>query len=68
MANAEGSLRKPDDTRETFKTDAEGFTAAVTGPGRYAVWLRHTVAQPGEFEGKKYAEAKHYATLIVDVK
>jgi uncharacterized GH25 family protein len=68
VANAEGSVRLPDGKKEAVTTDAEGYTAPFTGPGRYAAWLRHTETKAGEYEGKKYTEAKHYATLVVDVK
>ncbi len=68
VENAEGSLTRPDGKKEALKTDKDGFTAAFEATGRYAAYLRHTEAKPGEHEGKKYAEAKHYATLVVDVK
>jgi len=68
IENAEGSVTRPDGKKEPLKTDKDGFTAAFEATGRYAAHLRHTEAKPGEHEGKKYAEAKHYATLVVDVK
>ena len=68
VENAEGSLTRPDGKKEALKTDKDGFTAAFEPTGRYAATLRHTEAKAGEYEGKKYAEAKHYATLVVDVK
>ena len=68
VENGEGSVTRPDGKKEPIKTDKDGFTAAFEATGRYAAHLRHTEAKPGEYEGKKYAEAKHYATLVVDVK
>ena len=68
VADAEGSVLKPDGTKEKVKTDKDGFTPAFDATGRYAVWLRHTEAKAGEHDGKKYEEIKHYATLVADVK
>lgn len=68
VENGEGSVTRPDGKVEALKTDKDGFTAAFEATGRYAASLRHTEAKPGEHEGKKYAEAKHYATLVADVK
>ncbi len=68
VENGEGTVTRPDGKKEPLKTDKDGFTAAFEATGRYAAHLRHTEAKPGEYEGKKYAKAKHYATLVVDVK
>ena len=68
VADAEGSVLLPDGKKEKLTTDKDGCTAAFAGAGRYAVWLRHTVAKAGESDGKKYDEVKHYATLVADVK
>lgn len=68
VADAEGSALLPDGTKEKLKTDKEGFTAEFAVNGRVAIWLRHTIAKAGDHDGKKYEEAKHYATLVADVK
>ena len=68
VADAEGSVLKPDGSKEKVKTDKDGFTTAFDAIGRYAVWLRHTEARAGEHDGKKYEEIKHYATLVADAK
>jgi uncharacterized GH25 family protein len=68
VADAEGSLLKPDGTKAKVKTDAQGRTEAIAGTGRFALWLRKIEAKPGEHAGTNYDEAKHYATLVVDVK
>ena len=49
------------------KKDKHGFTKEFTGAGRYGVWVKYTDATPGVLDGKKYDEARHYATLVVDV-
>jgi len=64
VADAEGSIALPDGKKEKLKTDKEGFTAGFAGTGNYGLWLRHAVAKPGELDGKKYKEEKHYATLV----
>lgn len=47
-------------------TDKDGLTEAYPAKGRYGAWGKDTVAKPGELDGKKYDEARHYATLVVD--
>lgn len=68
VAESEGSVLLPDGKKEKVKTDKDGYTAAFAGSGRFAMWLRHTEVKAGEHDGKKYAEVKHYATLVADVK
>ena len=67
VADAEATVILPDGKKEKAKTDAEGYTKEFAGGGRYGVWVRATDAKPGELDGKKYDEARHYATLVVDV-
>lgn len=67
VAGSEGSVLLPDGTKEKLTTDKDGYTAAVAGTGRFAVWLRHAEAKAGEHDGKKYEEVRHYATLVADV-
>ncbi len=64
LADAAGSILLPDGKKEALKTDKQGWTAGFSGKGRYGLWLRHTIAQPGEHAGKKYSEERHYATLV----
>ncbi len=45
-------------------TDKDGLTEAYPAKGVYGAWAKDTVAKPGEFGGKKYDEARHYATLV----
>ncbi|MBU6217241.1 MAG: DUF4198 domain-containing protein, partial [Acidobacteria bacterium] len=68
LAGAEVFLRKPGaEATETVKTDDAGHTPACAEAGRYAVVARKLDATPGEHDGKKYEEERHYATLVVDV-
>lgn len=53
---------------QTLRTDAQGeFTLPLASPGLYAVRARHIESKAGEHDGKKYEEARHYATLVFRV-
>lgn len=65
VADVEVTVIKPDGTKEKMKTDKDGFTSAVPAKGRYGAWARHFESKSGEHDGKKYDEARHYATLVV---
>jgi len=67
VADAEATVILPDGKKEKAKTDKDGFTKEFAGAGRYGVWVRFTEAKAGELDGKKYDEARHYATLVVDI-
>lgn len=67
LADSEVTVILPDGARKASTTNKEGFTADYDGAGRYAVHARQTEAKPGEHAGKKYDEARHYATLVCDV-
>jgi len=64
--DSEITLILPGGGEKKLKTDSEGYTEAITAPGRYAVWARHWVTTPGEHNGKKYDEVRRYATLVFD--
>jgi uncharacterized GH25 family protein len=68
VADAEGTVMMADGKKEPVKTNKEGFTEGFSGAGRFAAYLKLVEAKPGEHEGKKYDEIRHYATLVVDVK
>lgn len=67
LADSEVTVVLPDGARKTAITTKEGFTPEYAGPGRYAVIAKQIEAKPGEHAGKKYEEARHYATLVCDV-
>jgi len=67
VADAEGSVMLPDGSKEKVKTDKDGYTQAFEKTGRYAAYLRLIEMKPGEHEGKKYEEVRHYATLVADI-
>jgi hypothetical protein len=49
------------------KTGTSGVTPSFTTPGRYAArvsWLEPTA---GEYQGRRYAAIRHYATVVVEV-
>jgi uncharacterized GH25 family protein len=66
VADVEMTVIKPDGGKAKPKTDKDGFTQAYPAKGRYGAWAKDVVAKPGEFGGKKYDEARHYATLVVE--
>lgn len=68
VANTEVSLMLPDGKKEKVKTDKDGKTKAFAATGRYGAWAKVTEAKAGTLGDKKYEEARHYATLVVDVK
>jgi uncharacterized GH25 family protein len=67
LADSEVTVVLPDGARKTSITTKEGFTPEYTGPGRYAVIAKQIEAKPGEHAGKKYDEARNYATLVCDI-
>jgi hypothetical protein len=67
-ADAETTVLVPGGARKALKTDKDGLTPEFAETGRYGVFARVTDAKAGEFAGKAYSEARHYATLVVDVK
>jgi hypothetical protein len=71
VAGAEVTLALPgSDEGIDLKTEADGTIAIkkTARPGLYGIRAKHVVARPGEFEGKKYDEERHYATLVFDTR
>ncbi len=66
VADAEITVLLPDGTSSKMKTDAQGLTDVLTQKGRYGAWARYWQSAPGERDGKKYDEIRHYATLVFD--
>jgi uncharacterized GH25 family protein len=66
VADAELTVLTPDGGKKKAKTDTDGLTAAYPATGRYGAWAKVVDAKPGEHGGKKYDEARHYATLVFD--
>ena len=51
--------------KEPLASDAKGeFKVDLTASGTYGIRARHIEVKAGEYEGKKYEEARHYATLV----
>ncbi|MFO0938310.1 MAG: DUF4198 domain-containing protein [Gemmataceae bacterium] len=68
VADAEVNLLLPDGSKDKATTDKNGRTKAYSASGRFGLWTKVMVNKPGEQNGKKYDEARHYATLVIDVK
>jgi uncharacterized GH25 family protein len=66
VANAEVTVIKPGGGKAKSKTDKDGLTEAFPAMGRYGAWAKSIVAKPGEHGGKKFDEARHYATLVTE--
>lgn len=64
LADAEVTVILPDGAKKFSTTNKEGFTSEYDGVGRYGVYAKQIEAKPGEHAGKKYDEARHYATLV----
>ncbi|MDY3554366.1 DUF4198 domain-containing protein [Gemmata sp. JC717] len=64
VAGAEVTVLKPGGGKAKATTDKDGLTDAYPAKGRYGAWARATEAKAGELNGKKYEEARHYATLV----
>ncbi len=67
VTDAEVTVIGPDGKSAKAKTDATGHTQGFPAAGRYGAWAKHIVPTAGEHGGKKYEEARHYATLVVDL-
>ncbi|MBN9524428.1 DUF4198 domain-containing protein [bacterium] len=67
VTDAEVTVIGPDGKSAKAKTDATGHTPGFPATGRYGAWAKHIVPTAGEHGGKKYEEARHYATLVVDL-
>jgi hypothetical protein len=65
VADAEVTVIRADKS-EKVKTGADGLTPAFDAKGRFGVWSKVTAAKAGEHDGKKYEEARDYATLVYD--
>jgi uncharacterized GH25 family protein len=66
-ADSEVTVITPDGKSAKVKTDATGHTPGFPATGRYGAWAKSVSPTPGEDGGKKYEEARHYATLVVDL-
>src|SRR5947209_3311874 len=69
LADAEVAILAPGAAKaEDVKTDTQGeFAVRVGRPGLYGLRARYTEARAGEQDGKKYDEARSYATLVVQL-
>ena len=67
LPDSEVTVIRPDGARKSSVTNKEGFTPEYDGTGRYGLYAKQIEAKPGEHAGKKYDEARHYATLVCDV-
>jgi uncharacterized GH25 family protein len=66
LAKADVSVLIPGETKsKDVQADETGLTPEFDKPGTYGAYVRRMEAKPGEKDGKKYDEVRHYATLVV---
>jgi hypothetical protein len=64
--HAEITIIGPDGAEGAVRTDSDGRTGTFRDAGRYGAWARYWEGTPGERQGKRYEEVRHYATLVFD--
>jgi len=64
---AEITVLLPDGTEKKMVASADGTTPSLSQWGRYGAWARYWDSTPGEENGKRFDETRHYATLVCDV-
>ncbi len=66
-ADLEVTVMLPDGTKKMVTTDRDGLTPEFEASGRFGVIAKTIEAKAGEHGGKKYDEARTYATLVCDI-
>lgn len=64
LPKAEFTVLVPGGDEQKVTADENGYSPVFTPLGRYGVWTKWIDPTPGEHDGKKYAEARHYATFV----
>lgn len=65
LPNVDVLVYKPGQAKPTAaRTDAEGLTPTFAEVGDYAARIHTTETVAGEFQGRKYAAVRHYATVV----
>jgi hypothetical protein len=64
LAGAEVVVLGPNEQSETTQSDARGAVSVGGKAGQYGLRAQHVEAVAGERDGKKYQQARHYATLV----
>lgn len=67
VTQGEVAVIGPNGKEAVLSTGADGMTGEFSGPGRFAAWARHWESAPGERNGRRYEQLRHYATLVIDV-
>jgi uncharacterized GH25 family protein len=67
LVESEVTVILPDGAKKSSITNKDGETPEYEGAGRYGVYAKQILAKPGEHAGKKYDEARYYATLVCEV-
>jgi hypothetical protein len=64
--HAEITIIGPDGAEGAVRTDSDSRTGTFRDPGRYGAWARYWDGTPGQRQGQRYEEVRHYATLVFD--
>jgi uncharacterized GH25 family protein len=67
LSEAETTILLPDGSKQTVRTDREGYTPVFRATGRYGVWTRWMEDKKGEHAGQTFQQIRHYATLVCDI-
>ncbi|MBX9680483.1 MAG: hypothetical protein K2X38_17130 [Gemmataceae bacterium] len=67
VAKSEVAAITPKGKEKGVTDDSGDFSLDCTEPGVYGLRAKHIDAKPGELDGKKYDETRHYATLVFEV-
>lgn len=65
IAQAQGTVRLPNERHIKVETDREGFTPAFPEPGRYGAYIRWLEDRAGQHLGQPFHEVRHYASLTL---
>ncbi|MBI1357851.1 MAG: hypothetical protein GC160_26235 [Acidobacteria bacterium] len=66
LGSAEITVLLPDGSSQVLKTGPDGRTQPLTQKGRFGAWARYWEDAPGERDGARYEQVRHYATLVFD--
>lgn len=67
VADAEVNVLLAGGGKKKLQADAKGQTEALEASGRVGAWARHIDKAGGKHDGKAYDEARHYATVVLEV-
>lgn len=64
-ARMDVTILTPTGDGEKATTGDDGRTRAFAAPGRYGAWARVVEESAGEYQGQKFAQVRHYPTIVM---